>query len=107
MSVSGELELCLRRVFVSNVMSSTRLNWREILAEVRNESVSGAKMGVWRWAFWLRRVALRRPWMPAFAGKTVVLVWAFWPPRVALRRPWMPAFAGKTVVLVRVVVIVG
>ncbi len=81
MAINGGVVLCLRRVFVSNVMSSTRLNWREILAEVRNESVFGAKMGVWRRAFWLPRGALRRPWMPApvsehedkaCAGKTVV-----------------------------------
>ena len=38
MSVNGGFALCLRRGFVSNVMSSTRLNAEQILAEVRNES---------------------------------------------------------------------
>ena len=41
---NGGVVSCLRRGFVSNVMSSTRLNSGEILAEVRNESDSGAKL---------------------------------------------------------------
>ena len=53
------------------------------MAEVRNES----NLGVWRRAFWLPRVAVRRSWMPAFAGKTVVLVRAFWVRRVTPPAP--------------------
>ena len=81
MAINGGVVLCLRRVFVSNVMSSTRLNSGEILAEVRNESDSGAKWRMGKRAFWLPRDAPCRSWMPApvsehedkaCAGKTVV-----------------------------------
>ncbi len=53
--------MCLRKGFVSNVMLSTRLNAKQILAEVRNESDFGAKLRVWSRVFW----------MPGCAGKTV------------------------------------
>ncbi len=64
MSVSGGAALCLRRVFVSNVMSSTRLKSTQILAEVRNESDFREREGA-------ERAPRRRSWMPACAGKTV------------------------------------
>ena len=38
---NGGVVSCLKRGFVSNVMLSTRLNAKQILAEVRNESDSG------------------------------------------------------------------
>ena len=48
------------------------------------------------------RVAAPDPWVPAYAGTTVVGVWGCWlgttVVRVAAPDPWVPAYAGTTVV---------
>ena len=71
MAVNSGVVLCLRRVFVSNVMSSCRAKREVNFCEYEKQILFRAKLRVWSGVFWMPRGAPHRSWMPGCAGKTV------------------------------------